>query len=125
VEGYAPGLALIVPADSVALLEVWRERRLTAQGFIPGALAGSLLALIASPDALDENGECTTAACMAYRVLPHRDTRIAVLGGVGALLGTIVGSETKTASWTAVPLQRLQMGTTPGGGLALGVRISF
>jgi hypothetical protein len=50
-------------------------------------------------------------------VSPHADTRVAVLGGVGALLGTIVGSETKTVSWARVPLR--------GGGLALGLRISF
>ena len=47
------------------------------------------------------------------------------LGAVGVLLGTLVGSETKTTTWAPVPLARLNVGPAPGGGLALGVRISF
>ena len=56
---------------------------------------------------------------------PHLGTRVAVLGLLGALLGGIAGSEAKTDTWTPVHLERLDVGPTPGGGLALGVRISF
>ena len=125
VDGYAPGLALIVPTDSLNQLEMLRERTLTLEGLGLGVLAGTLVALIASPDVLDEDGNCTTVECLAYQVSPHLDTRIAVLGAVGALLGTIVGSATKTATWVAVPFKRVEVGPTPDGGLALGVRISF
>jgi len=52
-------------------------------------------------------------------------TRIAVLGFTGALLGTIIGSETKRATWAPVHLERLNLGPAPDGGLALGVRITF
>jgi len=52
-------------------------------------------------------------------------TRIAVLGFTGALLGTIIGSETKKATWAPVHLERLNLGPAPDGGLALGVRITF
>jgi hypothetical protein len=51
--------------------------------------------------------------------------RIEVLGMVDALLGTIVGSAAKTATWAPVDLQRLHVGATGDGGLALGLRISF
>ncbi len=53
------------------------------------------------------------------------DTRIAVLGLVGALAGAIAGSETKTHTWSHVPLERLHVGAAPGGGLAFGARIPF
>jgi hypothetical protein len=48
-----------------------------------------------------------------------------VLAGLGFVLGIIVGSETKTVTWSAVPLERLTVGSTPDSGLALGVRVSF
>lgn len=124
-DGDAPGLALLVPVDSLSRIDVLHERRMTAEGFLVGGLAGTLLGALASPDIVDENGDCTTVYCLAYHVSPHMETRMAVLGGVGALVGTIIGSETKTASWVAVPLQRLIVGPTAGGGLALGVQISF
>jgi hypothetical protein len=125
VDGDAPGLALMMPVDSVTRIEVQHERRMTAEGLLLGGLAGTLLAVLASPDVVDDNGNCTTLPCLAYHVSPHIETRMAVLGGVGALLGTIIGSETKTATWVTVPLQRLTVGPTAGGGLALGVQISF
>ncbi|MGE5801385.1 MAG: hypothetical protein ACM358_03940 [Gemmatimonadota bacterium] len=125
VDGDAPGLALVVPADSVSRLDVRRERTLAAEGALLGGLAGTVLAVVASPDVLDDNGNCTTPECLAYQVSPKVDTRIGVLAGLGVLLGIIVGSETKVASWSPVPLQRLAVGSTPNGGLALGVRISF
>ena len=125
VDGDAPGLALVVPADSVTRIDVRRERRMTLEGAGLGVLAGTLLALVASPDWVDENGSCTALECLAYKVSPHLDTRIAVLGVTGGLLGTIVGSETKTTTWTTVQLKRLNVGPTQDGGLALGMRISF
>lgn len=125
VDGYAAGLVLIVPTDSVTDLAVGSERRMTLEGLGLGVVAGTVLALIASPDVLDENGDCTTLECIAYQVSPHVDTRIAVLSGIGALLGAIAGSLTKTATWTTVPLQRLKVGPLPDGGVALGVRLSF
>jgi hypothetical protein len=125
VDGYALGLALIVPADSVTRLEVRRERPMTLESAVAGVLAGTLIALAASPDAVDEDGDCTTLECLAYKASPHLDTRIAVFGVTGALLGAIAGSGEKTVTWTEVPLKRLSIGGTPDGGLALGVRISF
>jgi hypothetical protein len=125
VDGDAPGLALLVPADSVTRLDVRRERSMALEGGGLGVLAGTLLAVVASPDVLDENGRCTTLACLAYKVSPEMGTRIEVLGMVGALLGTIVGSAAKTATWAPVDLQRLHVGATGDGGLALGLRISF
>lgn len=125
VDGYAPGLTLIVPADSVTKLEVGRERKLTLEGLGLGVLAGTIVVVIASPDVVDEDGNCATVECIAYQVSPHMDTRIAVLGAVGALAGMIVGSMTKTATWVAVPLKRVEVGPTPDGGVALGLRISF
>lgn len=125
VDGDPAGLGLVVPADSVTRIDVRRERAMTAEGVVIGLLGGSLLAVIASPDWVDENGECTPLACLAYKVSPRLDTRVAVLGGVGALLGAIVGSETKTRSWVPVHLERVGVSPGPDGGLALGVRISF
>lgn len=125
VDGDAPGLALIVPADSVIRIDVRRERRMTLEGMGLGVLAGTLLAVVASPDLVDDNGNCTTAACLAYKVSPHVETRIAVLGVVGALLGSIVGSSTKTATWANLPLERVNVGVTQDGGLALGATFSF
>ena len=125
VDGYAAGLGLMVPVDSVTRLEVRRERRMTLEGIGVGLLAGTLTALAADPDWVDENGDCTTLPCLAYNVSPNLDTRLAVFGIVGVLLGTIAGSAEKTTSWVPVPLVRLNVGPAPGGGLALGVRISF
>jgi len=124
VDGDAPGLLLIVPADSVARIDVRRERRMTVEGALVGMLGGTLQAAVASPDWVDENGDCTTLPCLAHKVSPNLDTRMAVLGVTGLLLGAIIGSETKTAAWVTVPLQQLSIGATPGG-LALGFRISF
>lgn len=125
VNGDAPGLVLVVPVDSVSRLEVRRERSMTIEGALLGVLAGTLLAAVASPDVVDENGNCTTAECLAYKVSPHFNTRLTVLGIAGALLGTIVGSETRNVTWATVPLERLSVDATPNGGLALGVRIAF
>ena len=120
-DGQAEGLNLIVLTDSVTSLEVRRERAMTLEGLGLGLLAGTLLAAAADPNWLDENGNCTTASCLAYKVSPRFETRFAVLGSIGALLGIIVGSEEKKVSWAPVPL----VGPAPGGGLALGLRLSF
>jgi hypothetical protein len=125
VDGDAPGLALMVPEDSVSRLDVRRERTMAAEGAVLGGLAGTLLAVLASPDVLDDNGNCTTLECLAYQVSPKVETRMGVLAGLALVVGIIVGSETKIVSWSPVPLQRLTVGSTPNGGLALGVRISF
>ena len=92
---------------------------------LKGLVAGTVAALVASPDVLDENGDCTTIECISYQVSPNLDTRIVVLSSVGALLGTIAGALTKVDTWVAVPFKRVDIGPTPDGGLALGVRISF
>jgi len=125
VDGDAPGLGFIVPADSVTWIDVQRERRLTLEGAALGLLGGTLLAVGASPDCVDEYGESTALACLAYQVSPNLDTRVAVLGGVGALVGVIIGSETRSRKWVPVQLEQLGVGPAPGGGLALGVRLSF
>ena len=124
VEGDAAGLTLMLPADSVTHLDVRRERPMTAEGLGIGLLAGTLLALVASPDWVDDEGNCTVA-CLAYKVSPRVGTRIEVLGLVGAFVGGIAGSMTKKVTWAPVPLERLQIGPAPSGGLALGVRIPF
>jgi hypothetical protein len=124
-DGQAAGLRLIILTDSIARLEVRHERSLALEGAGAGLLAGTLVALTADPNWLDENGNCTTLECIAYKVSPHLDTRLAVLGVVGTLLGAIAGSGEKRHSWVQVPLRRLDVGPTPGGGLALGLRISF
>lgn len=125
VDGDAPGLNLILPADSITQLDVRGERAMTLEGAGLGLLAGAVLALAADPDWVDENGNCTTPECLAYKVSPRLGTRVAVLSGLGLLLGTIVGSETKTATWARVPLRQLNVGTSQDGGLSLGLRISF
>ena len=124
-DGQAEGLRLIILADSVSRIDVRRERRMTLEGAGVGLLVGTLFAVTASPDWVDENGDCTPLVCLAYKVSPKLATRIAVLGLVGALAGVIAGSETKTHTWSRVPLERLDVGPAPGGGLAFGVRISF
>lgn len=121
----APGLTLILPADSTALLEVRGERAMTLEGAALGLLGGTLLALVASPDCVDENGESTLPECLAYKVSPNLDTRLTAFGLVGTLIGVIVGSETKTNTWLPVHLNGLDIHAPPGGGIALGVRISF
>lgn len=125
VDGDAAGLRLIVPADSLTRMDVRRERRMTLEGLGLGLLGGTFLAVVASPDWVDENGECATLPCIAYKVSPQLDTRVAVLGFTGALLGTIIGSETKKVTWAPVHLERLRVGPATHGGLALGVRITF
>ncbi len=124
-DGQGEGLRLIILADSVSRLDVHREHRLTLEGTGVGLLVGTLFAVTASPDCVDEYGDSALVTCLAYRVSPHLDTRLAVLGGVGALIGLIVGSETRTHTWSRVPLERLEVGPAPGGGLALGIRFSF
>ena len=124
-DGQAEGLGLIILADSVSRIDVRRERRMTLEGAGVGLLVGTLLAVTASPDWVDDNGDCTPLACLAYKVSPNLDTRIAVLGLVGALAGAIAGSETKTHTWSRVPLERLHVSPAQGDGLAFGVRISF
>ncbi len=91
-DGQAEGLRLIILTDSIARLEVRRERSMAFEGAGVGLFAGILAALAADPNWVDENGECTTLPCVAYKVSPHLDTRLAVLGVVGTLLGAIAGS---------------------------------
>jgi len=124
-DGQAEGLRLIILTDSIARLEVRHERSLALEGAGAGLLTGTLVALTADPNWLDENGNCTTLECIAYKVSPHLGTRLAVLRVVGTLLGVIAGSGEKKHSWVQVPLQRVEVGPTPGGGMALGLRISF
>jgi len=124
-DGQAAGLRLIILTDSISRLEVRRERSLTLEGAGLGLLFGTLVALAADPNWVDENGECTTLPCVAYEVSPHLDKRLAVLGLVGTLAGAIAGAGEVKHRWVQVPLQRLQVGPTPGGGMALGLRISF
>ena len=125
VDGDAEGLQTIVPANSVTRLDVHGERRMIPEGAALGLLGGIVLASVADPNWVDENGECTTLPCLAYEVSPDLGTRIAVLSVAGVVLGAIMGSTTKTSTWATVPLQGLQVGPAPDGGLALGVRISF
>ena len=124
VDGDAPGLSLIVPADSVTRLDVRRERRMTLEWAGVGVLAGTVLAVVADPNSVDENGNCSLA-CVAYEVSPSLDKRLAILSVAGAVLGAIVGAGTKTETWTTVPLTHVRLGATQDGGLALGVRLSF
>jgi len=125
VDGDADGLQTIVPAHSVTRLDVRGERRMMPEGAALGLLAGIVLAAIADPNWVDENGDCTTLPCLAYEVSPNVDKRVAVLSVAGVLVGAFMGSQTKTTTWATVPLQVLHAGPTPDGGLALGVRISF
>ena len=115
-DGQPAGLRLIILTDSIARLEVQRERSLAVDGAVLGLLGGSLLALVASPDCVDEDGESQTLACLAYLVSPHLETRLTVLGGLGALVGVIAGAGAKKRWWMPVPLN---------GGRAVGLSISF
>jgi hypothetical protein len=123
VDGDANDLSLLVHADSVTRLDVRRERRMAPEGMALGALAGALLALVASPDWVDENGDCTTFECIAYHVSPQLDKRLGLLTATGAVLGTILGASTKTPTWVRVPVQRLAIGATRDGGLMLGANL--
>jgi hypothetical protein len=124
-DGQADGLRLIIRTDSIARLEVRRERSMALEGAGVGLLAGALTALAADPNWLDENGDCTTLSCIAYKVSPHLDTRLAVFGTLGTLLGAIAGSGEKTHRWARVDLKRVHIAPAPSGGLALGFSISF
>jgi hypothetical protein len=70
VDGAPQGLSLIVPVDSVTRIDVGREQRMTLEGAGVGLLSGALLALVASPDWVDEDGNCTFA-CLASKTFPH------------------------------------------------------
>ena len=105
--------------------DVRRERAMTLEGLGIGLLAGTLVAVIASPDWVDDNGECTTLPCVAYKVSPNVGTRVEVLGLLGAFVGGIVGSSAKKVTWAPVQVDGLQVGRAPDGGLAVGMRISF
>ena len=124
VDGDAPGLALMIPTDSVTRIDLREEHAMTMEGIGVGALAGVLLAVVASPDWVDDEGNCTIA-CLAYDVSPHVDTRMAVLGLTGAVLGAVAGSGTKRVRWTTVHLKQVLVAPTSDGGLALGFQIRF
>src|SRR5438128_7822577 len=54
-DGQAEGLRLIILADSVSRIDVRRERRMTLEGAGVGLLVGTLLAVTAATDWVDEN----------------------------------------------------------------------
>ena len=114
-DGDAPGLAVLVSTDSISALAVQHERRMIAEGLLIGSLTGAAIGALASPDWVDDEGDCTIL-CMAYEVSPNADTRMAVLGLAGAVLGTIIGAGTRTSSWVVVPMQHE---------VAVGIRLSF
>jgi hypothetical protein len=124
-DGDAPGLAVIVPKDSVSAFAVYRERRMIAEGMLIGILAGAAVGALASPEWVDDNGDCTTVLCVAYEISEETDTRMVVLGIAGAALGAIAGSSAETTGWVKVPLHSVTFGGTPDGGVAVGVRLSF
>ena len=118
------GLGLIVPRDSVVRIDVEKGRRMIAEGVLLGGLAGALLALVASPESRDENGECDLP-CHAYEVSPDLGKRVTILSLVGVVVGGIAGAGSEKRTWVPVDLDRVGVGPATGGGLALGVRISF
>lgn len=118
------GAGLIVPIDSIIKMHVRGERDLTPEGIGVGALAGALLAVVASPDWVDEYGECELP-CLAYEISPDVGTRVTVLGLLGAVLGGVAGSQARVPTWRRVRVERVRVVPVSTGGVGLGVTLPF
>jgi hypothetical protein len=122
------GAGLIVPVDSIIWLAVRRERAQTLEGAGAGALAGSLLAVTAHPGWAEDDEDCEgwgAAPCIAYEISPRLGTRLAVLIPLGVVVGAIAGSQSRTATWRSVRLERVGLAPVSGGRVGVGVTLSF
>ena len=114
---------LAIPFASVTSLEVSRgQKSRTGRGALIGlgvgvvAGVGTALALCAEGDC-NIDGDITGAVAL-------------VLGAGGALvgagIGALIGSQTKTDRWETVPLDRIHISLTPrGGGLEVSAKFVF
>ncbi len=110
---------LMLPLASVTRLEVSRgQRSNVGKGALTGGLIGTALGLLVGgyvstdPEFFGEDAFAKT---------------VAVLGGVGAGVGLLIGAMSRSDRWQEVPLDRLRVSTVPhrNGGLAIRVSVAF
>jgi hypothetical protein len=113
-----------VPLAEVRSLEIAAGQRTRAGegaiiGFIPGALAGWSIGHYL-PWCLDAEGQpCDPSTLIALITV--------VSGLVGALIGGSLGGTIKTDRWqkVGIPQATVQLAPAKGGGLAVGLTLSF
>jgi hypothetical protein len=109
-----------VPAAELRRLEVHRGRRSRArEGALIGMLPGALIGAVGGGLTCWEQPDCSLVLPMAFGGLLGG----AVTGGLGAGVGSLF----KTDRWERVPTPRaaLQVRPAAGGGVAVGMRLSF
>jgi hypothetical protein len=116
---------LLLPWSGVTGLEVSRGRRRQVRegigfGFLAGAAFGMLIGLADGDDPPD--------SFIAFSAGEKALFAGAVLGGIGAVVGGVLGAASPTDRWERVPLRSVEarVGAAPGGhGLALSLSARF
>lgn len=121
------GAPTAVARGEMLRLEVSRGmRRRTGQGAALGALGGALIGAVWGASS-DEDCRPSNEPCIdVYGTGTTAFLGAAVVGGAGALVGAVVGSQARREAWRRLDVGQVRLGVAPmGRGAALAVGIGF
>lgn len=133
VDGHSPqtltlrdstGAIVHVPLGSVTELEVSRGRRTAGSralrgagfGLLAGAGSGAVIGFASGDD---------PAGFMSFSAEEKALMAGVLMGGAGAVLGTVVGLLSRGEQWEAVPLNSVRTAPATDGGMTIGYAIRF
>ena len=113
-----------VPLGSVTELDVSRGRRTAGSralrgagfGLLAGAGTGAVIGFASGDD---------PAGFMSFSAEEKALMAGVLLGGAGAVLGTVVGLLSRGEQWEAVPLNSIRTARATDGGMTIGYTIRF
>ncbi len=127
VPGEAAGL--VVPLAVVERLEVYRGRTSGVATMLGGGVAGLAVGgaagWVLGPALCEAADDPDDPSCPGESVRTQRVVGAVVLGLLGSAYGVAVGARHRHERWQSVALERLRIGTSPGGGVALSLSLPF
>jgi hypothetical protein len=90
-------------------------------GFLAGAAVGAMLGYADGDDECAEGDWCILDLSAGDKAVVGG----AVIGGLGAAIGALVGAFYPGERWERVPVRRVAAGPGPGGGFAAAVSLAF
>jgi hypothetical protein len=127
VPGEAAGL--VIPLAGVERLEVYRGRTSGVAAMLGGGLAGLAVGgaagWVLGPALCQAADDPDDPSCPGESVRTQRIVGAVVLGLLGSAYGVTVGARQRRERWQIVALERLRIGPSPGGGVALSLSLPF